>query len=68
MKGLEYIRIVQLRDSLGASIQSNDATVVDPFRTKSAVLANASAVLYSAFANLTASRVSATLPIAVPSG
>lgn len=68
IKALDYIRIVQLRDSLGAPIQGPDPAVVDPFRTKGAVLAFVAAVLDSGYANLTAAGVSATLPITLPAG
>jgi len=68
IKGLDYIRIVQLRDSLGAVIQGNDPSAVDPLRTKTAVLAYISAVLDSGYAALTATGASGSLPFAVPSG
>lgn len=68
IKALDYIREVELRDSLGAVIQSNDPAAVDPFRTKQAVLAYASAVLDSGFQNLTAAGVDATEPVTLPSG
>jgi starch-binding outer membrane protein, SusD/RagB family len=68
IKALDYIREVQLRDSLGAPIQGNDASVIDPFRTKTAVLAYVAAVLDSGYQNLTASGVSASFPFQLPSG
>ena len=68
IKALDYIRITQLRDSLGASIQGMDPKAVDPFRTNAAVLAYTSAVLDSGYAALTASGVTATVPFTVPSG
>jgi starch-binding outer membrane protein, SusD/RagB family len=68
IKALDYIREVQLRDSLGAVIQSNDASAVDPMRTKTAVLAYISAVLDSGYTSLTAAGVDATMPINLPSG
>jgi len=68
IKALDYIRVVQLRDSLGAPIQSPDPSAIDPFRTKAAVLAYVSAVLDSGYANLTASGVSASFPFTLPSG
>ena len=68
IKAMDYIRITQLRDSLGAVIQGADPNVVDPFRTNAAVLAYTSAVLDSGFAALTATGVSATVPFTVPSG
>ena len=68
IKALDYIRIMQLRDSLGAPIQSNDPAAIDPFRTKGAVLAYMAAVLDSGYANLTAAGVDATVPVTLPSG
>jgi len=68
IKALDYIREVELRDSLGAVIQGNNASAVDPFRTKQAVLAYASAVLDSGYQNLTAAGVDATEPVTLPSG
>jgi hypothetical protein len=68
IKALDYIRIMQLRDSLGSPIQSNDPSAIDPFRTKGAVLAYVAAVLDSGYANLTAGGVDATEPIVLPSG
>jgi hypothetical protein len=66
IKALDYIREVELRDSLGAVIQT-DASL-DPFRTKQAVLQYAVAVLDSGYTNLTASGVDATVPVTLPSG
>lgn len=68
IKALDYIREVELRDSLGAPIQGNDPTKVDPWRTKQAVLTFAGAVLDSAYANLTAAGVDATMPLTLPGG
>jgi hypothetical protein len=68
IKALDYIRNIQLRDSLGGPIQSNDPSAVDPFRTKGAQLAYVAAVLDSGYANLTAGGVDATEPITLPSG
>ena len=68
IKALDYIRNVALRDSLGAPIQSDNPAVVDPWRTKAAVLAYVSALLDSGYTNLTASGVSATVPVTLPSG
>ena len=68
IKAIDYIREVQLRDSLGAVIQSQNASKPDPFRTKGAVLAYVSALLDSAYTSLTASGVSAAVPFALPSG
>jgi hypothetical protein len=68
IKALDYIRNIQLRDSLGGPIQSNDPSAIDPFRTKGAQLAYVAAVLDSGYANLTAAGVDAAEPITLPSG
>jgi hypothetical protein len=68
IKAMDYIRIVQLRDSLGAAIQGPDATTTDPMKTSAAVLAYVSAVLDSGYTSFTAAGVSAKVPFAVPSG
>ena len=68
IKALDYIRNVSLRDSLGAPIQSADPSVIDPWRTKAAVLTYTSALLDSGYAALTAAGVSAALPVSLPSG
>lgn len=68
IKALQYIRLVQLHDSLGAVIQGPNAAVTDPFKTKAAVLAYVSALLDSANTSLTAAGVSASVPFTVPGG
>jgi starch-binding outer membrane protein, SusD/RagB family len=68
IKALDYIRNIQLRDSLGGPIQSNNASAIDPWRTKGALLAYVAAVLDSGYANLTAAGVDATEPLTLPSG
>jgi hypothetical protein len=68
LKALDYIRLVQLHDSLGAAIQGADPAVTDAFRTKAAVLAYTSALLDSGNTSLTAGGVSATVPFSVPGG
>jgi hypothetical protein len=68
IKALQYIRLVQLHDSLGAVIQGPNPAVTDPFRTKAAVLTYVSALLDSANASLTGAGVSASVPFTVPGG
>ena len=68
IKALDYIRSTELRDSLGGPIQGNNPSVVDPWRSKQALMAYADAVLDSGYANLTASGVDATVPVTLPSG
>ena len=66
MKALDYIRLIQLRDTLGISIQTAAVSTPDPIRTKTAVLAFISALLDSA--NTSLASASATVPFALPSG
>ena len=68
IKAVSYLRLLQLRDSLGASIQTEQSAVPDPLRTKAAVLTYVSALLDSGYTNLTAGGVSANVPVTVPSG
>ena len=66
MKALDYVRLIQLRDSLGVPIQVSTGAALDPIRTKTAVLTYISALLDSANASLAAG--SATMPFALPDG
>ena len=66
MKALDYIRLIQLRDSLGVAIQVSQGATADPIRTKSAVLAYISTLLDSANTNFASA--SATMPFTLPSG
>jgi len=66
MKALDYIRLIQVRDSLGIPIQLSAGATADPIRTKSAVLAYISALLDSA--NTSFASASASMPFALPSG
>jgi hypothetical protein len=68
IKALSYIRLLQLRDTLGVVIQTDAINTPDPIRTKTSVLTFVSALLDSANANLTAAGVSATVPVTMPSG
>ncbi len=68
IKALDYIRLVQLRDSLGVAIQTNQTAVPDPLKTKTSALAYISTLLDSAYSNLTASGVSAAVPFTLPAG
>lgn len=68
IKALEYMRLRETRDTLGAVIQSGTATLqdLDPFSCKGDVLAYISAVLDSGAANLKAA--GAAFPFTLPSG
>ena len=68
IKAVSYLRLLQLRDSLGVAIQTEQSSAPDPLRTKAAVLTFVSALLDSGYTNLTAGGVSAKLPVTVPSG
>lgn len=68
IKALDYIKLLQLRDSLGVVIQTASVMTPDPIRTKTSVLTFVSALLDSAYANLTAANVSATVPATLPAG
>jgi hypothetical protein len=66
MKALDYIRLVQLRDSLGIPIQVSTGAALDPIRTKASALAYISALLDSA--NTSFSSASAKMPFSLPAG
>ncbi|MFL5608998.1 MAG: hypothetical protein ACJ8AD_21250 [Gemmatimonadaceae bacterium] len=68
IKALSYLRLLQLRDTLGVVIQTDAINTPDPIRTKTSVLAFVSALLDSAYSNLTAAGVSATMPVTMPAG
>lgn len=70
LMGLEYLRVIEYRDQNGAVIQGDDPTKVDPIRTKQAALTYASALLDSAFTDLSAASAAGTavVPFAVPAG
>lgn len=65
IKAMEYMRIAELRDSLGIVIQGDDITAVDAIRCKTAALASISALLDTAYADLQAGT---SLPFVLPSG
>jgi hypothetical protein len=66
IKALDYIRLIQLRDSLGIPIQVSAGATTDPIKTKASVLAYISALLDSANASLASA--SATMPFSLPGG
>ena len=65
IKAMEYLRIAELRDSLGIVIQGDDPNVVDPIRCKTPALAAISALLDTAYTDLQAGSV---VPFVFPSG
>jgi hypothetical protein len=67
MKGLDYLRLIELRDTVGIPIQSDNPDEVTPVRCKEAVQAMIAAVLDSGLTDLQAAG-SISLPFTMPSG
>jgi hypothetical protein len=68
MKAYEYWRVIEMRDTVGATIQTDDANAITPIRCKEPVLAYALALLDSANADFAAAGVATTLPVKLPTG
>jgi starch-binding outer membrane protein, SusD/RagB family len=68
IKGLEYMRLIELRDTVGIPIQTDDPAEVTPVRCKEAVLAYIAALLDSANDNFTTAGATTKLPFVLPSG
>ena len=68
MKALEYWRVIEYHDSVGAAIQSDDPNEVTDIKCKATVLAYIASLLDSANADFTAAGGSTALPFTVPSG
>jgi starch-binding outer membrane protein, SusD/RagB family len=68
MKALEYWRIIEMHDSVGAAIQTDDPSEVTDIRCKPAVLDYVAALLDSANADFASSSPSTVLPVELPSG
>lgn len=68
MKALEYWRIIEMHDTVGAVIQSADPNAVTDVRCKTAVLDYIAALLDSANADFTAAGGTTSLPFTMPSG
>jgi hypothetical protein len=66
MKALDYIRLIQVRDSLGIPVQVSQGSALDPIKTKASALAYISALLDSA--NTSLASASASVPFALPDG
>lgn len=62
MKALDYYRLIELRDSVGIAIQTDDPAEVTAIRCKAAVLTYIAALLDSGYAELTAAGASTALP------
>ena len=68
IKALDYYRLIELRDTVGISIQSDNPDEVTPIRCKTASLAYVAALLDSALADLNTAGGATKLPFALPGG
>jgi hypothetical protein len=68
MKAYEYWRLIELRDTVGVTIQTDEAAAITPIRCKEPVLAYAAALLDSANADFTAAGAATVLPVKLPTG
>jgi starch-binding outer membrane protein, SusD/RagB family len=68
MKALDYWRIIEMHDSVGATIQTDDPAAVTDIRCKPAVLAYIASLLDSANADFAAAAPATVLPVTMPSG
>jgi SusD family. len=68
MKALEYYRLIELRDTVGVPIQTDDGTAVNPIRCREAVQSYIAALLDSANADFTAAGGTTVLPVKLPLG
>lgn len=65
---LDYMRLIELRDTVGVPIQSEDPSVVSDVRCKSPVLNYIVALLDSANTELAAAGATTKLPFVLPTG
>jgi SusD family. len=68
IKALDYWRIIEMHDSVGATIQTDDAAAVTDVKCKATVLTYIAALLDSANADFTAAGGTTKLPFILPSG
>jgi starch-binding outer membrane protein, SusD/RagB family len=68
MKAIDYWRVIELRDTVGIPIQTDDINAVTPIRCKTAVLAYIASLLDSANADFAAAGTGTTVPFTLPSG
>jgi hypothetical protein len=68
MKALDYWRIIEMHDTVGASIQTDDPAEVTDIRCKPVVLSYIAALLDSANADFAASTPTTALPVDLPTG
>ena len=68
IKALEEWRVIEMHDTVGATIQTDDLKAVTDVRCKTAVLAYVAALLDSANTDLAAAGATTTFPFALTSG
>ena len=68
IKALDYWRVIEMHDSVGATIQTDDPAAVTDIKCKATVLTYIAALLDSANADFTAAGGTTTLPFKLPSG
>jgi hypothetical protein len=68
IKALDYWRVIEMHDSVGATIQTDNTSAVTDIKCKPAVLSYIAALLDSANADFTAAGGATVLPFTMPSG
>jgi starch-binding outer membrane protein, SusD/RagB family len=68
IKALDYWRIIEMHDSVGATIQTDDAAAVTDVKCKEAVLTYIANLLDSANADFTAAGGTTKIPVTLPTG
>jgi starch-binding outer membrane protein, SusD/RagB family len=68
IKALDYWRIIEMHDTVGATIQTDDPAAVTDIRCKPAVLSYIAALLDSANADFVAAAPTTVLPVDLPTG
>jgi len=68
IKALDYWRVIEMHDSVGATIQTDDPAAVTEVKCKATVLSYIAALLDSANADFTAAGGTTKLPFKLPSG
>jgi hypothetical protein len=67
-KALDTYRVLEMRDTIGAVIQGNDPTKIDPLYCKPVVINYVAALLDSALTDLNAAGAATKLPFTLPTG
>lgn len=68
MKALDYWRVIEMHDSVGATIQTDDPSAVTAIRCKGSVYAYVASLLDSANADFAAAGAATVLPFTLPTG